>query len=76
MLVAFVNRSNEKRILTVDMGDDISSMSEMSDVGTAFINFLCTEMNWMWEPAKQVHSTVKVLSFNKLKELFNGHIHQ
>lgn len=75
MLIAFVNRSNEKRVLTVDMGEEVDSMSKMSDAGADFINFLCAEMNWMWEPVKQVHSTVKVLSFNKLKELFNGFVH-
>ena len=71
MHVAFVSRKTEKRVLVVDMGENATSVAKMTTEAANFINLLCETLSWQWEPLMKVFPNTKVLSYDKLKEVFH-----
>lgn len=73
MNIAFVD-SNEKRMMIVDMGPEVDTVTKMSTQACNFINLLCDKLGWRWEPVKQLRANSRVLSYKELKDAINGKV--
>lgn len=71
MNIAFVN-SNGNRVMIVDMGPEVDTVTKMSTQACNFINLLCDKLNWHWEPVKQPRTNSRILSYKELKDAING----
>lgn len=69
MNIAFVD-GNGKRVLIVDI-EEMTDVAHMTEQHATFINLMCDTMNWHWEPMKQPRANSRIISFKKLKEVFN-----
>ena len=73
MNVAFVD-NNGKRIMIVDMGSEVDTMTKMSTRKCNFINLLCDKLGWHWEPVKQPRTNSRILSYKELEDAINGKV--
>lgn len=71
MIVAFVNR-DQQRVLCVDMGEEVDTLTKMTTRACDFINLLCEKLNWRWEPLKQIRPNTKLITFKELEEVFRN----
>lgn len=73
MNIAFVN-SNGSRVMIIDMGPEVDTITKMSTQVCNFINLLCDKLGWQWEPVKQPHTNSRILSYEELKDAINGQV--
>lgn len=73
MNIAFVN-SNGSRVMIIDMGPEVDTITKMSTQVCNFINLLCDKLGWHWEPIKQPHTNSRILSYEELKDAINGQV--
>ena len=73
MNIAFVN-SNGSRVMIIDMGPEVDTITKMSTQVCNFINLLCDKLGWHWEPVKQPHTNSRILSYKELKDAINGQV--
>ena len=71
MNIAFVN-GDGRRVMIVDMGDEVESMIKMTPRACAFIRVMCDSMGWTWEPVEQPRANSRIISFKELKDAING----
>ena len=70
MNIAFVD-GNGKRALIVDI-EEMTDVAHMTEQHAAFINLLCDNLGWHWEPVKQPRANSRILSYKELKDAING----
>lgn len=71
MTIAFVD-SNGSRVMIIDMGSEVNTVTKMSTQVCNFIDLLCNRLGWHWEPAKQPDTYSRILSYKELKDAING----
>lgn len=66
MNIAFVD-GNGKRVMIVNMGNEVESMIKMTPRACAFIKIMCDSMGWTWEPVEQPRANSRIISFEELR---------
>lgn len=73
MNIAFVDGSG-KRVMMVDVGDEVDTPTKMPIRVCAFINLMCDSLGWSWEPVKQPRTNSRILSYKELQDAINGQV--